>query len=161
MRTKVWTIDRNERKTKKKKQCRVGPCERQTEMECGGCNWVRRAKSNHIKKHEISWSARNSPNYYNLANIQPADVRAVFVFGMPYLSRHNIFCRFPTLIYCFVCTNYFRSIYLSNGYFYTYLPTGVCLTFATSPSPSSFSLWLLFFSSFICSLEWANVQNAR
>lgn len=23
-----------------------------------------------IKKHEISWSKRNSPNYYNLANIQ-------------------------------------------------------------------------------------------
>lgn len=130
---------------------------RQNEMDRSGCGLglheTRHVETNawNIKKHEISWSKRNSPNYYNLANVcGGASAYAVFEFERPYLSIHNIFCRFPTLIYCFVCINYFRSIYLSK-WLLLHVPTAVCLTFASFSSSSSvFSFPVLLFFNINC-----------
>lgn len=54
-----------------------------------------------IKKHEISWSKRNSPNYYNLANIRPTSQPVSQRAHMRFSNSRCLICRYTINFVCF------------------------------------------------------------
>lgn len=79
-----------------------------------------------IKKHEISWSKRNSPNYYNLANIRETAAAAVSRFRIrDALFVDTQYILYVSHTYLLFCLHKLFSIDISVKWLLLHVPTAL------------------------------------